>query len=53
MMRKSSPFLPLPIFEPADGRHYVLLDEEGIREYGVWLIPEGEPEPTFTIPAKD
>jgi hypothetical protein len=42
-----------PIFEQADGRQYVLLDEEGTKEYGVWLIREDEPDLPIIIAAKD
>jgi len=31
---------------------YVLLDDEGTKEYGVWLIPEDEPERPFVVSAK-
>jgi hypothetical protein len=41
-----------PIFEQADGRQYVLLDEEGTKEYGVWLIREDEPDLPIIIAAK-
>jgi hypothetical protein len=29
------------IFQQADGRQYVLVDEEGAKGYGVWQLPEG------------
>jgi hypothetical protein len=42
-----------PIFQQADGRQYVLFDEEWTKEYGVWLIPEDEPEQPIVVQAKE
>jgi hypothetical protein len=41
-----------PIFQEQNGRQYVLLDEEGTKEYGAWLIPEDEPERPIVVQAK-
>jgi hypothetical protein len=39
-----------PIFQQADGRQYVLLDEEGTKEYGVWQLPEPELDRPIVVP---
>jgi hypothetical protein len=41
-----------PIFQQRDGRQYVLVDKEGTKEYGVWLIPEDEPDRPIVVEAK-
>ena len=37
----------------ADGRRQCVIDDEGIKVYGVWLIPEEEPPPPLIVPADE
>ena len=41
-----------PIFQEESGRQYVM-DDDGNRVYGVWLMPEDEPDLPIIVPAKE
>ena len=40
-----------PIYD--DGRRQHVRDDNGFRVYGVWLIPEDEPDLPLIVPAKE